>query len=181
MKYNANAHDDNSSGGIPVGNHIVMVTDHEIGRSSGGYEQMIVTYTDSSGRTRKDFLIFEGRADFQLASLVHCMHAEGEPAPEFDTDRPGEVKKALYGKPLVIVVHEEEYRGEMKTKVQYRNRVPAGVPIPKFGGALARPAPRPAREASGGGYGGGGGGYGGNQSDPGRDAAPPPADEDVPF
>ena len=182
MRFDANEDEDKTGGGfdlIPAGKHRVTVTDHENSKTSGGYEQLVVTYTDDQGRTRKDWLICDGAARWQLSSLVHCMHAEGEKAPVFDTDRPGEVKRALYGKPLEIVVAEEEYQGRTHLKVKYRNRVKGEGVTPRT--APVRRDPPPARSApSGGGY---GGGYGtrGQFSDPGRDDAPPPADDDIPF
>ena len=80
MRFDANEDEDKTGGGfdlIPAGKHRVTVTDHENSKTSGGYEQLVVTYTDDQGRTRNDWLICDGAARWQLSSLVHCMHAEG--------------------------------------------------------------------------------------------------------
>lgn len=130
---------DKSGNLIPKGRHVVRVTGHEDGASSGGYGQLIVTYTDGEGRTRKDWLIYEGAARWQLSSLVHTQHDEGASAPVFDTARPAEVRRALYGRDLEIVVDEEVYQGKSGLRVKYRNRIKGAVSRAPAGGGGGRP------------------------------------------
>ena len=41
---------------IPLGTHLARVVDHELSETSGGLGQVIVTFADYEGRTRKAWL-----------------------------------------------------------------------------------------------------------------------------
>lgn len=123
--YDPNNYPDNGGGGgnlLPVGKHIVTVTGHELGTTSGGYGQMIVDFEAADGRSRKAWLIYEGGAAFQLASLLRAV---GWNQP-LDEQSDFAVRKAIYGKPVQIVVADETYQGETKPKVKYINALPKG-------------------------------------------------------
>lgn len=125
MKFNPGNYEERSGGGgnlIPEGKHRVTVIDHEVGTTSGDYTQVIVTYTDDEGRTRKDWLICEGKAAFQFASLCHAVGC----TEEIDLDVPRSVRAAIYNRELEIVVGEETYSGKTQLKVKYRNKIKAG-------------------------------------------------------
>lgn len=156
MKFNPNSYEQKEGGGgslIPAGKHIVEVTDHEVSTTSGGFAQVVVTYTDGQQRTRRDYLICEGKAGWQFASLCHAVGT----VEEFDLDIPRSVKAAIYHRPLEIVVAEESYQGKTQLKVKFRNKLSNGAPNTGAG--------RPANGPTGGGY----------------DGPPPPGDEDIPF
>lgn len=148
----------NNSGGsggnlIPNGKHIVRVIDHELSETSSGLGQVIVTFEDRDGRTRKAWLICEGRAGFQFAALCTACGWTSQ----LDLSKPGMIKRAIYGQDVEIVVKDETYNGETRPKVKYINKAPAG---------------------SGGSYGGGSGHI---QGDPRGDDPPAPNDDDIPF
>lgn len=133
MRYNPRDYEKENDGQphgdyIPAGKHIAQVVDHELGTTSGGFGQMIVTFEDRSGATRKAFLIYEGRAAFQLSTLLTAVNWH----EELDLDRVGEVKRAIYEKDVEIVVVEESYQGKETLKVKYINAVkhPANGPKP---------------------------------------------------
>lgn len=122
MRFNPNDYEDKEGGGgslIPAGKHIVTVVNHEIGTTSNGHTQVIVTYEDNQKRTRRDYLICEGKAAFQFASLCHAVGA----TEEIDLDVPRSVRAALYNRELEIVVAEDTYNGKTSLKVKYRNKV----------------------------------------------------------
>jgi len=129
---------------IPVGKHIVRVIDHELSETKSGLGQVIVTFEAKDGRTRKAWLICEGRAGFQFGGLLNACEWTGK----IRISAPGVLKKAIYGKDIEIVVVDEEYQGKNNTKVKWINKAPGG-----FGGAGAQ------REERDTGRSGGGGGY----------------------
>lgn len=137
---------------IPVGKHIVQVIDHELSTSGGGYGQIVVTFEDRQGRTRKGWFIYEGGAGFQLARLLSAFDFHDE----IDLDRAGDVKRAIYGKNVEIVVADETYQGAPKTKIKYVNRAP-----PTSGQHT-----RSRRDET---------------PPPHDDGPPPPGDDDIPF
>lgn len=156
MKFNPNDYEPKEGGGgggsyIPAGKHIVEVIDHEVSTTSGGYAQVVVTYTDGMDRTRRDYLICEGKAAWQFASLCHALGV----TEEFDLDVPRSVKAALYNRRIEIVVGGETYQGKTQLKVKYRNKLPTG----------SSETSRATRPSGGGGY----------------EAPPPPGDDDIPF
>lgn len=154
MKFNPNSYENKGSSGgdlIPVGKHIVTVIEHEVGTTSGGHTQVVVTYQDAQGRTRKDWLICEGNAAFQFASLCHAVKCQDE----IDLDKDRSIKAALYNRELEIVVVDETYQGQPKTKVKYRNAIKASSSPPS--------GRTPNGHASG------------------RDNPPPVSDDDIPF
>jgi hypothetical protein len=141
---------------IPVGKHIVKVIDHTLTETSGGHGQMEVNFEDRQGRTRKGWFIYEGAAGFQLARLLSAFNW----SDPLDLDRPGDVRRAIYGKDVEIVVADEAYQGKVSTKVKYVNAIRSGS--------------------------GGGGGrvydkHENRNEAPAGDGAPPPSDDDIPF
>ena len=157
--FDPNGYEDRSGGGgnlLPAGKHIVRVTDHELGESSGGLAQVEVNFEARDGRTRKAWLIAEGKAGFQMAALLRAC----DWTSKIDLSKPGLVKKAIYGKDVEIVVAEDTYQGKTSLKVKYINKVSGG-------GTERQPS-------NGGGY---GGGYGGG----GHNGPPEPYDDDPPF
>ena len=107
---------------IPLGKHIVRVIEHELSETSGGLGQVIVTFEDRDGRTRKAWLICEGKAGFQFAALCTACGWTSR----LDLNKPGLIKQALYGRDVEIVVKDDTYNGETKPKVKYINKAPAG-------------------------------------------------------
>ena len=107
---------------IPTGKHIARVTEHELGETSGGHGQLVVTFEDRKGRTRKAWLIYEGKAGFQLKGLLGaCVHHG-----PLDLDSGVAVRRAIYGKDVELVVVDEEYQGKMNAKIKYVNAVKGG-------------------------------------------------------
>lgn len=157
MPYDPNNYPEKEGGGgsnlIPIGKHIVRVVSHELGQTNGGYAQMIANFEDGQGRTRKAWLIYEGPAGFQLATLLR---AAGWNQP-LDVDSDYAVRKAIYGKDVEIVVRDETYQGKTEPRVKYINAPPGGN----------RPQRNPEPRA------GGGGSF--------CDDVPPPNDDDIPF
>lgn len=111
---------------FPIGKHIAQVTDHEIGETSGGYGQVIVTFGNPEGQSRKAWLIFEGPADFQLDSLLKAVGWD-EPLDVHDVQQ---FRDACYDKDVEIVVKSERFMGEDKVKVKYINKAPRGTGQP---------------------------------------------------
>lgn len=147
---------DNRGGGsnlIPNGKHIVKVRDHELSETSSGLGQVVVEFEDRDGRTRKAWLICEGRAGFQFGALLNACGWTSK----IDLSKPGVVKQAIYNKFVEIVVKDEEYNGETKPRVKYINKAPMG--------AGWSSAPTPGRP----------------HNDPPRDEPPPPGDGDIPW
>lgn len=107
---------------LPVGKHIVRVTDHELSETSTGLGQVIVTFEARDGRSRKAWLICEGRAGFQFGSLLNACGWTSK----IDLTRPGMIRQAIYGKDLEIVVADDTYNGETKPKVKWINKPPTG-------------------------------------------------------
>jgi hypothetical protein len=147
MRYDPNNYKNSREGGgngdfLPVGTHIVRVTDHELGKTGSGLAQLIVTFEASDGRTRKAWLIAEGKAGFQLGMLFEaCAWAQ---ALDLEDDRA--IRQAFYNKDVEIVVKDDTYQGETKPKVKWINRAKGG-----FGGGVTprREQPTaPARAAS---------------------------------
>jgi hypothetical protein len=152
---------------LGAGKHRVTVRDHELSQSSGGLGQLIVTFADAHGAQIRGYLIYEGKAGFQLAALLTAV---GWSDP-IDLDRPAEVRKAIYGKWLQVVAVDEEYQGKVKTKIKYYNKIAgnAGAAYDKHETRGRREEPQ---SRTGGGW---------NQ-DPHDDGAPPPNDDDgIPF
>ncbi len=144
MKFNPNNYEQKEGGGgggsyIPAGKHIVEVIDHEVSTTSGGYTQVVVTYSDSQDRTRRDYLICEGKAAWQFANLCHALGV----TEEFDLDVPRSVKAALYNRRLEISVGEETYNGKTQLRVKYRNKLPAGAAPRSGSGGGGYEAPPP--------------------------------------
>ena len=107
---------------LPVGKHIVRVTDHELGKTGSGLEQLIVTFEARDGRSRKAWLIAEGKAGFQLGALFEaCGWNE---TLDLDDDRA--IRQAFYNKDIEIVVKDDTYQGETKPKVKWINKAPGG-------------------------------------------------------
>lgn len=132
-RYNPNDYPENrdpnkpkgSGGGgsyIPVGKHIVKVIDHTLTETSGGHGQMEVNFEDRQGRTRKGWFIYEGAAGWQLARLLSAFNW----SDPLDLDKPGDVRRAIYGKDVEIVVADETYQGKVSTKVKYVNAIRGG-------------------------------------------------------
>lgn len=103
---------------LGAGKHRVKVKDHELGESSGGHGQVTVTFMDANGAQLRGYLIYTGRAGFQFAALLSAV----DWSDTIDLDRPAEVRKAIYGKWLQIVVEEEDGKGRIK----YYNKIAAG-------------------------------------------------------
>lgn len=164
MRYNPNDYPDNRDpnergGGnfLPVGKHVCQVKDHALEQTSGGFGQLMVEFTDRSGRTRKGWFIYEGRAGFQLARLLSAF---GWSDP-LDLDRPGDVRKAIYSKNVEVVVADETYNGETKTKIKYVNAIRGSAPTSGGSRTFDKHAAR---------------------SQPTDDDGPPPySDDEVPF
>lgn len=113
---------------LPVGKHIVQVSDHELGETSGGHGQIIVTFRAENGQTRKAWLIFEGRAGFHFGSLLEaCEWTE----PIADLEDVAAVRDAIYDKWIQIVVRSEMYQGNEEIKVKYINKAPGGTGQPR--------------------------------------------------
>lgn len=169
MDFDPNDYEDKGNGGggnfLPAGKHIVRVIDHELGESSGGLAQVMVDFEAKDGRTRKAWLIAEGKAGFQLAALFRACGWTSK----VNLSASGVIKKAIYGKDIEIVVAEDTYQGKTSLKVKYINKAPESDNEPR-------------NESRGGGWGGEsrGGGYG-QRSAPPPDDLPPPTDEDIPF
>lgn len=179
MRYNPNDYPDNrdpnkpkggGGGGnfIPVGRHIARVIDHALTETGGGHGQMEVNFEDRQGRTRKGWFIYEGNAAFQLARLLSAFNW----SDPLDLDRPSDVRRAIYGKDVEIVVADENYQGKVSTKIKYVNAIRGearggGNTYDKHetGGRHEEPRART----------GGGGDYGS------QDDAPPHEDFDIPF
>lgn len=151
---------------LGAGKHRVTVKDHELGTTSGHLGQMIVTFQDANGAQIRGYLIYEGRAGFQLAALLTAVGW----SDKFRLDSPTEVRKAIYGKWLQVVVVDEEYNGKLQTKIKYYNKIAA----PAGGNTYDKHEPRGRQEdppsRTGGAW----------NADPGNDA-PPPDDTDIPF
>lgn len=150
---------------LGAGKHRVTVKDHELGETSGGHGQLVVTFQDASGAQIRGYLIYEGRAGFQLAALLTACDWS---AP-LNLDHTAEVKKAIYNKWIQIVVVDEEYGGKMQTKIKYYNKIAgnAGAAYDKHDTRGRREEPQSRT--------GGGGDYGS------QDDAPPHDDNDIPF
>lgn len=124
-QFDPNDYEDRGGGGggnlLPAGKHIVRVVDHEIGESSGGLAQVEVNFEARDGRTRKAWLIAEGKAGFQLAALFRAC----DWTSKIDLSKPGMIKRAIYEKDVEIVVGEDTYNGKTSLKVKYINRAPS--------------------------------------------------------
>jgi hypothetical protein len=122
----ANYNQDGGGGGggnlIPNGKHIVRVIDHELSETNSGLGQVVVEFEDRDGRTRKAWLICEGRAGFQFGSLLNACGWTSK----IDLEKPGMIKRAVYEKDVEIVVKDDTYNGETKPKVKYINKAPNG-------------------------------------------------------
>lgn len=119
------SNDKGSGGGgdyLPVGKHIVRVIDHELSETKSGLGQVIVTFSGRDGRTRKAWLICEGKAGFQFGGLLNAC----DWTSKIDLSKSGLIKKAVYGKDVEIIVADEEYQGKSATKVKYINKAPGG-------------------------------------------------------
>ena len=166
---------DKSTGGnqlIPLGKHIVQVSDHTFDRTSNGHGQVIVTFRREDGATRRGYLIYEGKGGRQFADLLTAC----EWAEPLDLDDAGQMRQAIYDKDVEIVVKNDTYNGITSPRVQWINRAPNGTgqarrsPADRFAGGA--PSPRSYAPAA---------------SDPsarmpeGQFAPPPADDEDIPF
>ena len=126
--YDPDSYPDREGGGgsnddyIPTGKHVAHVIAHELGETSGGHGQLVVTFEDRKGRTRKAWLIYEGKAGFQLKGLLGACGHHGP----LDLDSGVAVRRAIYGKDVELVVVDEEYQGKMNTKIKYINAVKGG-------------------------------------------------------
>lgn len=112
---------------FPAGKFIVQVTDHELGETSGGYGQVIVTFGNESGQSRKAWLIYEGSADFQFDRLVKACDWN-EP---IDLEDVAAVRAAIYDKNVEIVVKSETYQGTPELKIKWINKAPGGTGQPR--------------------------------------------------
>ena len=122
----------NDKGGgdfLPVGKHIVRVIDHELSETKSGLGQVIVTFEACDYRTRKAWLICEGKAGFQIAGLLNACGWTSK----IDLSKSGLIKKAIYGKDVEIVVVDDEYNGKTTTKVKYINKAPGGFGLADSG------------------------------------------------
>ncbi len=141
MEFDPNDYEDKGGGGggnyLPAGKHIVRVTDHEIGESSGGLAQVVVDFEARDGRTRKAWLIAEGKAGFQLAALFRACGWTSK----IDLKASGLIKKAIYGKDIEIVVAEDTYNGKTSLKVKWINKAPEGGASSRNGREEGDPGP----------------------------------------
>jgi len=129
---------------LPVGKHIARVVDHELGKTNSGLAQLIVNFEARDGRSRKAWLIAEGKAGFQIGMLFEaCGWTE---AMDLEDDRA--VRQAFYNKDVEIDVQDDTYKGETKPKVKWINKAKGG-----FGGGVT-PRQERREEPRGGGYGG---------------------------
>lgn len=190
MKYDPNDYKkDRKPGGgggnyLPVGKHIVRVTDHEMDETSSGLAQVVVTFEARDGRSRKAWLIAEGKAGFQIGMLFEA--CEQTQAIDLDDDRA--FRQAFYNKDIEIVVKDETYQGETNPRVKWINKAPGGAGSGVTPRQERREEPRTGGYGGGsGGYGGGGygrptgGGYGGGGTAPRDDIPPYTPDDDIPF
>ena len=150
---------------LGAGKHRVTVKDHELGETSGGHGQLVVTFQDASGAQIRGYPIYEGPAGFQLAALLTAV-GWSEP---INLDKPAEVRKAIYGKWLQVVAVDEKYQGKVRTKIKYYNKIAGntGAAYDKHDTRGRREEPQSRT--------GGGGDYGS------QDDAPPHDDNDIPF
>lgn len=146
------------------GRHRVTVKDHETGESSGGYAQLTVTFADSRGAQIRGYLIYEGRAAFQLAALLSAVGWSDPINPENTAD----VRKAIYGKTLQIVVEEND---KGKSQIKYYNKVQGGDKGAVYDKHNLRERHEEPPSRTGGGW----------RDSPPDDGAPPPDDTDIPF
>ena len=127
---------------IPLGKHLVQVSDHELDHTSSGLGQVIVTFRREDGASRKAWLIYEGRAGFQFAGLLEAC----EWTEPLDLDDAGQMRQAIYDKDIEIVVKNDTYNGITSPRVQWINRAPNGTgqarrsPADRFAGGA--PSPR---------------------------------------
>lgn len=113
---------------LPAGKHLVQVSDHELGETSGGYGQVIVTFLAESGQSRKAWLIYEGKAGFQFGSLLEAVEWT---EPIADLEDVAAVREAIYDKWIEIVVKSEMYNGASELKVKWINKAPGGTGQPR--------------------------------------------------
>lgn len=173
MEFDPNEYPEKGGGGgnlLPAGKHIVRVIDHELTESSGGLDQVEVTFEAPSGLTRKAWLIAQGAAGWQLATLFRACGWTSK----IDLSKPGMLKKAIYGKDVEIVVAEDTYNGKTSLKVKYINKAPEGGTRNDRDSGGGRSGRDSGRSGGGGGY-SGGGGYGSQNGDPGVGS------DDIPF
>jgi len=133
---------------FPLGKFIAQVTDHELGETSGGFKQMIVTFGDDKGRSRKAWLIYEGAAGFQFDGLLQACDWN-EP---LDLEDVQAVRDAIYDKDVEIVVKNERYAGNDTLKIKWINKAPGGTGQPSRTPAdrhASGPPPRDAHQPGG--------------------------------
>lgn len=133
---------ENKEGGgsnlLPAGKHIVRVIDHELGESSSGLAQVVVDFQASDGRSRKAWLIAEGKAGFQFASLLNACGWTSK----INLAQSGMIKRAIYGKDVEIVVAEDTYQGKTSLKVKWINKAPERAQSGGAGRVREEPPPR---------------------------------------
>lgn len=126
----------------------VYVTDHELCEASTGTPQIAVTFESPRG-THREFFALTEKARWRLAALFGACGW----TTRIRLSDPGMVKKAIYKKPVRLVLVAEEYGGKTRAKAD-----PSGF-APGRGGPVA-PSDEP----------------------PPRDEAPFPGDDDkIPF
>lgn len=105
---------------LTAGNHVVTIDDATPGRSSGGYPQVELNLSNEYGAIR-DWVV-QSPNEFSLRKVVGLTVAAGLGRPtEADLDD-GHLSDAyvrrLIGRKVGIVVHDEEYNGQTRPKVQ---------------------------------------------------------------
>ena len=142
--------DPSDTGGdyLATGKHVVTITDHELCEAKTGTPQIALTFDDGS-RTHREYFALTEKARWRLANVFTACGWTSK----IRLSDPGMVKKAIYNKPLSIVLYSDEYQGKTITKLD----------VSKIAASSRRPNPAPAPDTS-------------------RDEeAPPPGDQDIPF
>ena len=142
---------------LDVGRHVVTIESHELGEAGTGTPYIEFVFVSPSGGEHKERFTLHENARWKLAKIFKAV----EFTAKINLSQNGMVKRALYGKPMEIVIElgKPNASGKQYREIRYVNPAPAGTRRPTVSGLS------PGRI----------------QGDPPGDDAPPPADDDIPF
>jgi len=128
---------------IKPGRHILKIAD-KVGRgtSNSGKDFLEITLQAAKGGTVKDTFYLTDAAMFRLANLFDLVGADMD--AEVDTDDDGDMRKALGGKLVGVIVEEESYTkkdGSSGTAAKVKGYFPASEGAGVNGTAKQQAAP----------------------------------------
>ena len=137
--FDPNAYESTATGGtwLDNGKHIVTVTQHELGEATNGTEFLLLTFEDADGKTHEERFYLGDTVLWRLATVFKAARFTSK----IDLHASGMIKKALYKKPMEVVIapNTNPNTGKTYRAIKYVNQLPEGTKMAERKGAEEPP------------------------------------------